>query len=47
LVNGPISDSLEELMALEVLKHLEINVLETQDNLLAAKTDQVHHVNKL
>jgi hypothetical protein len=46
LVTGMIPDTLEESAALEVLKCLEFDVLEAQDNLLAAKMDQAHHANK-
>jgi hypothetical protein len=35
----------DKLRALEVFSHIEQNVQEAQDNLLAAKTRQAHHAN--
>jgi len=46
LVDAQIPKSLEESNALEVLQRLETDVMEAQDNLIAAKTDQAHQANK-
>lgn len=46
LVDGIIPTSLDDSIAVDLLKKLEIDVLEAKDNLIAAKIDQAHHANK-
>jgi hypothetical protein len=46
LVYVPATDAPEEKMAADIISHLELDVMEAQENLLAAKITQAEQANK-
>ncbi|KIJ27864.1 hypothetical protein M422DRAFT_129914, partial [Sphaerobolus stellatus SS14] len=46
LVDAPITPSDAETTAREIIEHLQLDVMEAQDNLLAAKIRQAYHANE-